>query len=107
MPCLAASGAGTADVASARDTVVAAMSEVAAEPYTEEPEHVAAVAEEMLQKLRGLLKCNNVSRKVLNSDSFEAQLSVDSVTLINNGRDESKQTPNKYSCCWASVERTS
>ncbi|KAJ8630277.1 hypothetical protein MRB53_023600 [Persea americana] len=48
MPCLAASGAGTADVASARDTVVAAMSEVAAEPYTEEPEHVAAVAEEAI-----------------------------------------------------------
>ena len=47
MPCLAASGAGTADVASARDTVVAAMSEVAAEPYTEEPEHVAVVAEEV------------------------------------------------------------
>ena len=41
MPCLAASGAGTADVASARDTVVAA------EPYTEEPEHVAVAAEEV------------------------------------------------------------
>ena len=47
MPCLAASDAGTTDVASARDTVVAAMPEVAAEPYTEEPEHVAVAAEEV------------------------------------------------------------
>ncbi|KAJ8629358.1 hypothetical protein MRB53_022681 [Persea americana] len=55
MPCLAASGAGTADVASARDTVVAAMLEVAAESYTEEPEHVAVAAEETL-KVRSLNK---------------------------------------------------
>ena len=53
MPCPAALDAGTVDVASAHDTVVATMPEVAvmlgvtAEPYTEEPEHVAAAAEEV------------------------------------------------------------
>ena len=52
MPCPAASNAGTADVASAHDTVVVVMSEVTAtlgvatEPYTEELEHMAVVAEE-------------------------------------------------------------
>ena len=53
MPCTAASEAGTADVAFARDTVVAAMPEVAAmlgvaaKPYTEEMEHVAVATEEV------------------------------------------------------------
>ena len=47
MPCPAASDSGTADVASARDIVVAAMLGVVAEPYTEESEHVAMAAEEV------------------------------------------------------------
>ncbi|KAJ8619838.1 hypothetical protein MRB53_028367 [Persea americana] len=56
MPCPAASDAGTADVASACDTVVTAMPEVAvmlgvtAEPYTEEPEHMVVVAEEVAEE---------------------------------------------------------
>lgn len=41
---------------------------------------------------------NNVSRKVLNSDTYKAELSVNRVTLVNNGGD-SNQTGNKYSCC--------
>eukprot|EP00262_Sarcandra_glabra_P010275 TRINITY_DN2534_c0_g1_i1.p1 TRINITY_DN2534_c0_g1~~TRINITY_DN2534_c0_g1_i1.p1 ORF type:complete len:215 (-),score=37.49 TRINITY_DN2534_c0_g1_i1:222-866(-) len=42
---------------------------------------------------------NNVSRKVLNSDSYKAELSVNRVSLVSNGSDGSKQTTNKYSCC--------
>ncbi|KAJ8633435.1 hypothetical protein MRB53_026771 [Persea americana] len=58
MPCPIASDAGTANVASARDTVVTAMPKVAAilgvaaEPYTKEPERVAVAAEEINMKLR-------------------------------------------------------
>ncbi|KAJ0623841.1 putative small GTPase, P-loop containing nucleoside triphosphate hydrolase [Helianthus debilis subsp. tardiflorus] len=42
---------------------------------------------------------NNVSRKVLNSDSYKAELSLNRVTLANNGDGESKQDQSKYSCC--------
>lgn len=43
---------------------------------------------------------NNVSRKVLNSDSYKAELSVNRVTLSNDGADDgSKQNQSKYSCC--------
>ncbi|KAG6517218.1 ras-related protein RABA5c-like [Zingiber officinale] len=42
---------------------------------------------------------NNVSRKVLNSDSYKAELSVNRVTLTSNGTDETKQTSSKLSCC--------
>ncbi|KAG9447954.1 hypothetical protein H6P81_014082 [Aristolochia fimbriata] len=41
---------------------------------------------------------NNVSRKVLNSESYKAELSVNRVTL-KDGDDESNQTSRKYSCC--------
>ncbi|CAA0819895.1 Ras-related protein RABA5d [Striga hermonthica] len=42
---------------------------------------------------------NNVSRKVLNSDSYKAELSVNRVSLVSNGTDESKQTVGAKSCC--------
>ncbi|KAI3826603.1 hypothetical protein L1987_00651 [Smallanthus sonchifolius] len=43
---------------------------------------------------------NNVSRKVLNSDSYKAELSLNRVTLANNGEGAgSKQDQSKYSCC--------
>ncbi|XP_057511767.1 ras-related protein RABA5c-like [Actinidia eriantha] len=38
---------------------------------------------------------NNVSRKVLNSDSYKAELSVNRVSLVKDGADGSKQA----SCC--------
>lgn len=41
---------------------------------------------------------NNVSRKVLNSDTYKAELSVNRVSLVNNGADGSKKNQN-YSCC--------
>ncbi|KAL3572889.1 hypothetical protein D5086_026793 [Populus alba] len=41
---------------------------------------------------------NNVSRKVLNSDTYKAELSLDRVTLVNNGND-SKQAQSYFSCC--------
>lgn len=41
---------------------------------------------------------NNVSRKVLNSDTYKAELSVNRVSLVNNGS-EGKQNPNMFSCC--------
>lgn len=40
---------------------------------------------------------NNVSRKVLNSDAYKAELSVNRVTLVGNG-DGSKQG-GTFSCC--------
>ncbi|XWS35225.1 hypothetical protein CRYUN_Cryun21dG0107600 [Craigia yunnanensis] len=40
---------------------------------------------------------NNVSRKVLNSDSYKAELTVNRVSLVND--DGLKQTQTKYSCC--------
>ncbi|KAJ0008378.1 hypothetical protein Pint_30585 [Pistacia integerrima] len=40
---------------------------------------------------------NNVSRKVLNSDSYKADLSINRVSLVNNNG--SQQTQSKYSCC--------
>uniref|UniRef100_A0A5B7A4W0 Putative ras-related protein RABA5c n=1 Tax=Davidia involucrata TaxID=16924 RepID=A0A5B7A4W0_DAVIN len=42
---------------------------------------------------------DNVSRKVLNSDSYKAELSVNRVSLVNNGAEASKQNWSKYSCC--------
>lgn len=42
---------------------------------------------------------NNVSRKVLNSDSYKAELSVNRVTLSNNGEGGSKQDQSRFSCC--------
>lgn len=42
---------------------------------------------------------NNVSRKVLNSDSYKAELSVNRVTLSNNSDGGSNQGQSKYSCC--------
>ncbi|XVE84626.1 hypothetical protein DITRI_Ditri17bG0027800 [Diplodiscus trichospermus] len=40
---------------------------------------------------------NNVCRKVLNSDSYKAELTVNRVSLVND--DGLKQTHDKYSCC--------
>ncbi|XP_022734189.1 ras-related protein RABA5e-like [Durio zibethinus] len=40
---------------------------------------------------------NNVSRKVLNSDSYKAELTVNRVSLVNG--DGLKQTQTKNSCC--------
>ncbi|KAI9119617.1 hypothetical protein K1719_009493 [Acacia pycnantha] len=43
---------------------------------------------------------NNVSRKVLNSDTYKSELSVNRVSLVNsNGATESKQTQSYISCC--------
>lgn len=43
---------------------------------------------------------NNVSRKVLNSDTYKSELSVNRVSLVNsNGAIESKQTQSYISCC--------
>ncbi|GAA0184748.1 small GTPase [Lithospermum erythrorhizon] len=41
---------------------------------------------------------NNVSRKVLNSDSYKAELSVNRVSLVSNGADGSKEGQG-FSCC--------
>ncbi|KAK9082711.1 hypothetical protein Scep_029182 [Stephania cephalantha] len=41
---------------------------------------------------------NNVSRKVLNSDSYKAQLSLNRVSLVDNADEGSTQT-HKFSCC--------
>jgi GTPase SAR1 family protein len=41
---------------------------------------------------------NNVSRKILNSDSYKAELSVNRVSLAN-GVDLSKQNRSSYLCC--------
>ncbi|WJX75054.1 Ras-related protein RABA5e [Trifolium repens] len=42
---------------------------------------------------------NNVSRKVLNSDTYKAELSVNRVSLVNNGNSTSKQNSSYFSCC--------
>lgn len=42
---------------------------------------------------------NNVSRKVLNSDTYKAELSLNRVTLVNNGTDGSKKSQNYFSSC--------
>ncbi|CAD5165657.1 ras-related protein RABA5e-like [Musa acuminata AAA Group] len=42
---------------------------------------------------------NNISRKVLNSDSYKAELSRDRVSITSNGNDEAKQASSKLSCC--------
>lgn len=41
---------------------------------------------------------NNVSRKVLNSDSYKAELSVNRVSLVHDGSDEPKPKGGS-SCC--------
>ncbi|XVF84419.1 hypothetical protein PTKIN_Ptkin17bG0035500 [Pterospermum kingtungense] len=41
---------------------------------------------------------NNVSRKVLNSDTYKAELTVNRVTLTKSETDGAKQTQN-FSCC--------
>ncbi|KAK9146093.1 hypothetical protein Sjap_005996 [Stephania japonica] len=41
---------------------------------------------------------NNVSRKVLNSDSYKAQLSLNRVSLVENA-DEGSTPTHKFSCC--------
>nr|GMD20175.1 ras-related protein RABA5b-like [Ipomoea batatas] len=43
----------------------------------------------------------NVSRKLLNSDSYKAELSVNRVSLAN-GADMSKQNRSSYACCSSS-----
>lgn len=42
---------------------------------------------------------SSVSRKVLNSDSYKAALSVNRVTLVENGSEESKKKQGFSSCC--------
>lgn len=42
---------------------------------------------------------NNVSRKVLNSDTYKAELSVNRVSLVNNSTAASKQNQSYFSCC--------
>ncbi|XP_054805759.1 ras-related protein RABA5e-like [Prosopis cineraria] len=42
---------------------------------------------------------NNVSRKVLNSDTYKAELSVNRVSLVNDGTNASKQSRGYFSCC--------
>ena len=42
---------------------------------------------------------NNVSRKVLNSETYKAELSVNRVSLVNNGAATSKQNQTYFSCC--------
>ncbi|MBA0710417.1 hypothetical protein Golax_009710 [Gossypium laxum] len=41
---------------------------------------------------------NNVSRKVLNSDTYKAELTVNRVSLTKTETNASKQTQN-FSCC--------
>ena len=49
---------------------------------------------------------NNISRKVLNSDSYKAELSVNRVSLVSNGADGAKQANSRYSCCSWWVNRS-
>ncbi|CAI0397241.1 unnamed protein product [Linum tenue] len=42
---------------------------------------------------------NNVSRKVLNSDAYKAELSLNRVTISNDGNDGSKKSGGFASCC--------
>lgn len=42
---------------------------------------------------------SNVSRKILNPDSSKAELSVNRVSLVNDGAKEAKQTQGNYTCC--------
>lgn len=42
---------------------------------------------------------NKVSRRVISSDSYKAEVSLNRVSLINNASEGSKQTPGKFSCC--------
>ena len=42
---------------------------------------------------------SNVSRKVLNSDTYKAELSVNRVSLVGDGTNASKQSQGYFSCC--------
>lgn len=42
---------------------------------------------------------DNVSRKVLNSDSYKADLSLNKVILSSDETYEQKQEKGRYSCC--------
>ncbi|KAI9114851.1 hypothetical protein K1719_013864 [Acacia pycnantha] len=42
---------------------------------------------------------NNVSRKVINSDTYKAELSVNRVSLVNDGTSASKKSQGYFSCC--------
>ncbi|KAK4266547.1 hypothetical protein QN277_027446 [Acacia crassicarpa] len=42
---------------------------------------------------------NNVSRKVINSDTYKAELSVNRVSLVNDGTGASKKSQGYFSCC--------
>ncbi|XP_057957422.1 ras-related protein RABA5c [Malania oleifera] len=42
---------------------------------------------------------SNVSRKVLNSESYKSEFSLNRVSLVGNGTNGSKQTQNYFSCC--------
>ncbi|OIW17588.1 hypothetical protein TanjilG_08866 [Lupinus angustifolius] len=42
---------------------------------------------------------NNVSRKVLNSDTYKAQLSLNRVSLPNNGTPSSNHNQTHFPCC--------
>lgn len=41
----------------------------------------------------------NVSRKILNSDSYKAELSLNRVSLNGDAQEEQKKT-SRYGCCW-------
>ena len=42
---------------------------------------------------------NNISRKVLNSDSYKAELSANRVSLVNGAGSSSKTSSFNFSCC--------
>ncbi|CAD5176807.1 ras-related protein RABA5c-like [Musa acuminata AAA Group] len=42
---------------------------------------------------------DNVSRKVLNSDSYKADLSINRVALFSDGANDQKQATSRFSCC--------
>lgn len=42
---------------------------------------------------------NNISRKVLNSDSFKEEVSVNRVSLVSNGGPDGSKQKQGYSCC--------
>ncbi|KAL9420017.1 hypothetical protein AB3S75_035163 [Citrus x aurantiifolia] len=42
---------------------------------------------------------SNISRKVLNSDAYKAELSVNRVTLVKDGANSSKGSMMDFSCC--------
>ncbi|KAJ0052616.1 hypothetical protein Pint_01461 [Pistacia integerrima] len=42
---------------------------------------------------------SNISKKVLNSDAYKAELSSDRVTLVKDGANSSKESMINFSCC--------